>query len=229
MFLAHPGARVIFLHGPPGTGKTYAAFNLGRIGRGVCAVTLTPNTNVGELRGRHAPCDAGPDWCDGPFVKAMRDGARLVINELNHAGPDVTAFLHPILDSERTAQITLPTNEIVRPAPGFHIVATANAPPECLPAAIRDRLDYTFHITEPHPDALAALPPSFQEAARRTSSLPEGRRVSPRAWEAIHRAIPLVSLEQACMAALGRERGLMVFEALMRSGFARDFPEARPA
>jgi midasin (ATPase involved in ribosome maturation) len=125
----------IFLFGPPGVGKTWCAYHHGRIGNGVYAVTLTPETPASELRGNYMPRGGELIWVDGPVVRAMRDGVRLVLNEIQHAADDVFRFLHPILEQPATARITLPTSETVCPAPGFSVVATDNSPPEDLPPA----------------------------------------------------------------------------------------------
>jgi MoxR-like ATPase len=204
----------IYLFGPPGVGKTWCAYHHGRIENGVYAVTLTPDTPSSELRGNYMPRGGEFVWVDGPVVRAMREGARLVLNEIQHAADDVFRFLHPILEQRATARITLPTSETVIPAPGFSVVATDNAPPEDLPAALRDRFDAVLEIREPHPDALALLSPPLREVARRSFALEEERRVSLRGWLVLDRLQQEFGLEDACLVVFGAERGSQLYDAI---------------
>ena len=93
----------IYLWGKPGIGKTWCAYHKGRIGRGVYAITLTQEMPASELRGHYLPKGEHFEWHDGPVIRAMREGARLVINEILHASDDVLAFLFPILEFEESA------------------------------------------------------------------------------------------------------------------------------
>src|SRR5262245_49825947 len=145
-----PNARTIYLWGPPGVGKTWVAYHCNPAAREVSAVTVTEDTASQELRGHYLPRGRGEMvWHDGPVTAAMRAGARLVVNELTHGGPEVHTLLHPILEQIDTARLTLPTNETVRPAPGFQVICTDNAPPEDLPPALRDRFDSILEVREP--------------------------------------------------------------------------------
>ena len=55
------------LHGPPGTGKTYAACRLGLNGdqQKVFSITLTEETPAAELRGHYILKDGKYVWHDG--------------------------------------------------------------------------------------------------------------------------------------------------------------------
>jgi hypothetical protein len=209
----------LYLWGPPGIGKTWSAYHYGRIDRGVYALTCTQETPASELRGHYLP---GPDgdftWHDGPIVQAMREGARLVLNEVGSAGDDVLAFLHPILEHVETARITLPTNETVVPAPGFHAVLTDNSAPDDLPPALRDRFDAVIKIEEPHPDALLRLPEPLRSVAKRGFALADDRRVSLRGWLVLERLRHELGLELACAVVFGLERGAQIHDAIVLSG-----------
>lgn len=200
-------ARTALLYGPPGTGKTFAAH--GRDGdRTVYSVTITPDTPAAELRGHYVPVGGSFEWRDGPAIKAWREGARLVINEIDHAGGDAVSFLLNCLDSPATARITLPTGETVRPAEGFQGVATMNGSPEhdLLPA-LRDRFPVAVAIEEPHPAAIESLPADLQDAARGTvcAKDPE-RRVTLRAWLAFADHRKTIGDELAAAAVFGLDR-----------------------
>ena len=206
--------RVIYLWGEPGIGKTYGAYHFGRIEKGVYAVTITDETSAAELRGHFLFRGGDAVWHDGPFVRAMREGNRLVINEIGNANADVLALLFPILESSKTAQITLPSGETIRPAPGFHVVATDNQPPDQLPEALDDRFGIYLHVSEPHPDAIARLHPQLRDLALASAGLEEGRRVSVRGWQSLQSLIPTFGLEAACRLAFGPDRGPMVFDTI---------------
>lgn len=216
--LSSPFFNRIYLHGPPGTGKTRAAYHQGRIAAGLYAVTLTQELPASELRGTYLPRGHELVWHDGPVVRAMREGARLVLNELSHASDDAMAFLFPVLENADTARITLPTGETVVAGPGFHVVVTDNMPPNGLPPALRDRFDAHVELRDPHPDALASISEPLRESARRAAALDEDRRTSVRSWIALDRARHDLGLERACRIVFGAERGREIFEALTLAG-----------
>lgn len=213
--LDSPNVRTVYFHGPSGVGKTYCAYHHGRVGAGVYAITMTEDTPAAELRGHYLPVKGELVWHDGPFTEAMRKGARLVINEVSHGSPEAISFLHPVLESFATARITLPTNETVRPAPGFHVVCTDNAPPEDLPLALQDRFDCTIEILDPHPQAIAKLSEPFKSAALHTFGLEEDRRISLRSWFIMQTLAAELGLESACQAVFGSERGARILDGLV--------------
>ena len=213
--LGSPTLCRIYLWGKAGIGKTYCAYHKGRVGRGVYAITLTQEMPASELRGHYLPKGDHFEWHDGPVIRAMREGARLVINEILHASDDALSFLFPILEFEETARITLPTGETVTPATGFHTVLTDNAPPDDLPPALRDRLDAVLEINEPHPEALALLPEALREVARRGFALDDDRRVSIRGWLGVARLEAELGLADACCVVFGAERGSQIHDAIV--------------
>lgn len=217
--LASPVIERLYLWGKPGIGKTFAAYHFGRIENGVYALTCTPETPASELRGHYLPTgEGGFTWRDGPVVQAMREGARLVINEIGHAAEDVLSFLMPILEHAETARVTLPTNETVMPKPGFHIIATDNSAPDDLPDALRDRFDAVIRIEEPHPDALKRLSEPLRDVARRGFALDDARRVSLRGWLVLDRLRHELDLGLACAIVFGVERGAQIHDAIVLAG-----------
>jgi midasin (ATPase involved in ribosome maturation) len=211
--LAFESLRTMFVWGPPGIGKTYAGYHSGRIKRGVYAVTLTDETSAAELRGHFIFKGGDTVWHDGPFTRAMREGARLVINEISNASADVLALLFPVLESFETARLTLPNGETVRPSSGFHVIATDNRSPEQLPEALQDRFMAYIEVTEMHPDALTGVSPELIAVARQT--IGEGDRlVSARGWKHLEILSKKFCLHDACRMAFGMERGSMIADAL---------------
>jgi MoxR-like ATPase len=213
--LARADVQTVYIFGPPGIGKTYAAYKFGRIESGTYPITLTPETPASELVGHYTPRGAELLWHDGVFSRAMRAGGRLVINELSHASSDVLAILYAVLESPATSSISLPTGEVLRPSEGFNVVATDNEPPDNLPEALRDRFDCVVHLTTPHPALLEKLHPRLRRAAERSLTLDDERRVSTRRWLTISRLLGPMGSKKACQAVLGFERGTQVHEAII--------------
>jgi MoxR-like ATPase len=176
--------RSTLLYGPPGTGKSFAAHQAGQ-GRTLYSLTLTPDTPAAELRGHYIPHGDRFVWHDGPAVRAWREGAVLVLNEIDDAGGDALSFLLNCLDNPETATMTLPTGETIYPDPSFTVIATTNSsdPNNDLPSALRDRFPVCIEITEAHPDGLKRLPQDLQLAAAGTVTAEDpNRRVSLRSW-----------------------------------------------
>jgi len=190
------------LYGPPGTGKSYAAQSGGG---DIFNITLTPETPAAELRGHYHPRGGEFVWQDGPVVSAMRRGCRVVLNEIDHAGGDTLSFLLAALDNPESCRVTLPSGETVRPAPGFHAVATMNGRPEDLIPALRDRFAAGVEIEDCNPAALEALPERLRNAARGTVSAADGERITLRSWLAFAALCGKVGDDIAAQAVFGRD------------------------
>lgn len=177
-------SRRVLLHGLPGTGKTYAAARRNvPDDTPVYQITMTEETPAAEIRGHFLPKGDEMVWMDGPAIRAWREGARLVINEIDRASADSLSLMYAILDDPEFAELTLPTGEVVRPSEGFHVVATMNGQPSDLPPALADRFPVTIEVTDVNPEAIEALPKDLQVAARETALIKDdARRLSVRMW-----------------------------------------------
>jgi MoxR-like ATPase len=210
----------VLLHGPPGTGKTYAAVRLGpRSDQTLASCTLTPETPAAELRGFYVPRGHEFVWQDGPAITAWRTGGRLVLNEIDRATGDLLSFLLAICDDPQFAQVTLPNNETVRPAPGFTVVATMNSVPDDLDFALLDRFPVRVHIDEVAPGALNSLPQDLREVAARSGVLTDpARRVSFRTWSEFARLRAVIGQEVAAKAVFGNRTDDIVNAFLIAKG-----------
>jgi len=211
-------SRRIFIFGPPGVGKSYAA--LAALGANVMQVTLNSDTVVQELLGHYVPRGGEFIWHDGPISKAFREGLPLVVNEIGRASGAVQDLMLAVLDDIQTAAITLPTGETIRPANGFRVIATANTGPDALDEALHDRFDAVVRVSEPHPNLIEFLDQKLQGlgTAIKKSYLDVPRAVSPR------RALAFLSLwtgglspEDASSLAFG-DRGKDILLALKVQG-----------
>lgn len=204
------GSHTLLLYGPPATGKSYAAETIGvREGTKVYSVTLTLDTPASELRGHWVNGPQGFEWHDGIASLAMRQGARLCLHEINEAGPDLMGLLYMLLDSQETARLTLPNGETLKPARGYHVVATSNieSPMELI-EPIRSRLCASVLVDEVSDAALATLPNCLRDIARQTCSLrdPE-RRIDLRAWRAYAALAAKIGSDPAAQAVFGPRAG----------------------
>lgn len=192
----------VLLYGMPGTGKTYQA-TIANVPKGkkIYSTTLTVDSSASELVGHYIPNEKGTfDWNDGVAVKAWREGTRLVINEIDHAGPDVTSVLHAILDDADIARLTLPNQdkETVKPMKGFNVVATMNGTPDSLPEALADRFTVKLNINEVHPQAILALPEKYRSVYSDKAGNYDELPMSIRAWKEFAKLVDnQVSIENA--------------------------------
>lgn len=150
-----PLARVVLLYGPASVGKTHYAQSL--FGKDALQITLNDDISAQELMGFYMPKGNQMEWHNGPFITAPQQGRPLIINEISRGSGAVKDCLLPLLDSEDSMSITLPSGNTIRPALGFKVICTSNDPPESLDPALQARLCLSFEITEPHPMYIAKL------------------------------------------------------------------------
>lgn len=205
------GAFRVLLYGPPGTGKTTSAYNAAKaLEKNVYNVTLSDETPAAELRGHFVPTGSEWTWMDGPAVRAYREGAILILDEIDKASQDCLDFIHGLLNDPELARLTLPTGEIVHMNKNFQCIATMNGELEDLQPALQDRFAIAIEVRQPHPDAVAALPQDLQSAAKTVEDYENAQRPATlRRWAAFAmlRELKDVGAQEAAKAVFAHRAG----------------------
>ncbi len=174
----------VLLYGPPGTGKTYFGMNYHTDGQAAYRLICTEEMTDTDLIGGMTQSNDGIwRFREGVGIKAWRQGARLVVDEINRVNSDVESRLMALIDStESSSWENQYTGEVVKPHANFSVVATMNGEPEDLGQAILDRLVVRVNITEPHADAIKALPEYLRELATTVTARTDEDRYSIRSF-----------------------------------------------
>jgi MoxR-like ATPase len=204
--------RVLF-YGPPGTGKTYYGLhyhlNGSKAYRLICTQEMTDIDLIGGMR-------QGDDgiwrFREGVGIRAWREGARLVVDEINRVNADVESRLMALIDTSDSSEWQNEyTGEIVKPHAGFSVVATMNGEPEDLAPAILDRLVVRVQINESHPEAIASLPEYLRDLASKVTHGNYSDRYSLRSFVEFARVYEasedLDKSVQVCLPTLTEELG----------------------
>lgn len=121
------------LIGETGTGKTSLAKQVARdMGRGIIRVNLDGGTTADELVGRFMLRPVGEGQMEtyyqyGAIPHAMKNGSVLILDEINAASPETLFVIHALLEDDPRLYIP-ETEEEIKPAQGFTVVATMNPP-----------------------------------------------------------------------------------------------------
>jgi MoxR-like ATPase len=172
----------VLLYGLPGTGKTY--FGLNRYTTNAYRLICTEEMTDADLIGCYKQNSEGTwSFAEGVGIKAWREGARLVVDEINRMNGDVESRMMALIDSTASSSWQHPdTGEVVKPHDKFSVVATMNGEPEDLAPAILDRLTVRCQVNEPHPDALASLPEWLRSIAQAMTNPGAENRYSLRSF-----------------------------------------------
>ena len=114
----------VMVTGLSGNGKTFmveqacAASN-----REMIKVSVSIETDEDDLIGGNTLVNGNVVYREGPVLNAMRRGAVLVLDEIDRGGNKLLAIQ---AIAEGKPYINKKTGEVIEPAPGFNIVATAN-------------------------------------------------------------------------------------------------------
>ena len=113
-----------FVTGLSGNGKTFMIEQAcAKAKREFFRVNITVETDEDDLLGHYALIDGNTVWQDGPVVKAMEQGAVLLLDEIDLASSKIMC-LQPVLEGKGV--FLKKVNRFVKPAIGFTVLATAN-------------------------------------------------------------------------------------------------------
>jgi MoxR-like ATPase len=121
--------KAIMLEGPPGVGKTsLVQFLAKKVGIKCYRVNLNEQTDMIDLLGADVPSAQGGNifaWADGVLIQAMKEGAWLLLDELNMATQTVLEGLNSVLDHRGSIYLAELDMTIMK-HPGFRIFASQN-------------------------------------------------------------------------------------------------------
>jgi len=113
-----------FITGLSGNGKTLMAKEVcANIGREMFRANITIETDEDDLLGGFRLYKGETIWEDGPVITAMKRGGILLLDEVD-LGSNKLMCLQPVLEGQPIFLKKI--NKIVKPEPGFNIIATAN-------------------------------------------------------------------------------------------------------
>lgn len=114
-----------YISGPTGNGKSTSIEQIcAKLQRPLIRVNLNKMTDEDQLIGSKTLVDGNVEIVEGPVMIAMRLGIPLLLDEIDAGGANTLLCLQPILEG-KPFYFKL-KNEMVYPATGFNIFATAN-------------------------------------------------------------------------------------------------------
>jgi hypothetical protein len=114
----------VFVTGQSGNGKTMSIEQAcAKLGRKYVCVSMTPDTDEGDLLGNFVLINGQMEWRDGPVTVAARQGAVLCVDEIDYGAANLSALQRVF---EGKPFLLKKKNELVVPAEGFTVFATAN-------------------------------------------------------------------------------------------------------
>ena len=114
----------VFITGLSGNGKTCMIHEVcAKLKRDLVRVNITIETDEDDLLGGFRLINGETVWNDGPIINAMRRGSIALIDEIDLASHKIMC-LQPVLEGKPIYLKKI--NEVVYPADGFNVVATAN-------------------------------------------------------------------------------------------------------
>ena len=114
----------VYISGPSGNGKTMMVEQSAAKAKvPFLRVQITPETDEDDLIGGFRLINGETVFCKGPVIKAMEEGALLLIDEIDR-GTNKIMCLQGVLEGKPV--LIKKTGETVKPADGFNVIATAN-------------------------------------------------------------------------------------------------------
>ncbi len=114
----------VFVTGHSGNGKTMSIEQAcAKAKRKFICISMTPETDEGDLLGNYVLIDGNMEWRDGPVTTAARQGAVLCIDEIDYGAQNLSC-LQRVLEGKPF--MLKKKGELIVPTEGFTIFATAN-------------------------------------------------------------------------------------------------------
>jgi len=114
----------LYISGMSGNGKTFMVEQAtAKAKREYIRVQISPETDEDDLIGGFRLIDGETIFQKGPVIKAMERGAILLIDEIDRATNKIMC-LQGVLEGNPV--LLKKTGEVINPAPGFNVIATAN-------------------------------------------------------------------------------------------------------
>jgi hypothetical protein len=114
----------VFITGQSGNGKTMSVEQVcAKLKRKFVCISMTPETDESDLLGNYVLMNGEMVWRDGPVTVAARQGAVLCIDEIDYGAQNLSC-LQRVLEGKPF--LLKKKNEVIMPAAGFTIIATAN-------------------------------------------------------------------------------------------------------
>lgn len=114
----------VMVTGLSGNGKTFMVEQMcAQTKREMIKVSISIETDEDDLIGGNTLVNGNVVYREGPVLNAMRRGAVLLLDEIDRGSNKLMA-IQAIMEGK--PYINKKTGEVVRPAPGFNVVATAN-------------------------------------------------------------------------------------------------------
>lgn len=114
----------VFITGHSGNGKTMSVEQAcAKAKRKFICISMTPETDESDLLGNYVLIDGNMEWRDGPVTTAARQGAVLCIDEIDYGAQNLSS-LQRVLEGKPF--MLKKKGELITPAPGFTVFATAN-------------------------------------------------------------------------------------------------------
>lgn len=114
----------VYVSGLSGNGKTFMVEQAAaKLGREFIRVQINPETDEDDLLGGFRLINGETVFSKGPVLKAMENGAVLLLDEIDRATNKIMC-LQGILEGKPV--LVKKTGDIVYPAEGFNVIATAN-------------------------------------------------------------------------------------------------------
>tara|TARA_Y100001938_G_scaffold11911_1_gene14783 strand:- start:3050 stop:4126 length:1077 start_codon:yes stop_codon:yes gene_type:complete len=113
-----------FITGLSGNGKTFGVEQAcAQLGRELVRVNITVETDEDDLVGGFRLVNGDTVWHNGPVIEALERGAILLLDEIDLASNKILC-LQSILEGKGVYLKKI--GKVVKPAPGFNVIATAN-------------------------------------------------------------------------------------------------------